>query len=182
MLRYVYSALLVAIAKPACDYVIRMISKNINQSHDDLDEKIDSATAVILKQLETRFEELQSEVRELVVQNIDGEANIVEVRRLIVACQDEIVRSRKRLSPVKTREASELARIQKDIADVRKLVLENCTVLDNAELQKVQDEVSHLQKMLTSCKDEVIKSRTAAHDDVLSLHDENVQIYKALKF
>lgn len=175
MLRYVYSALLLAVAKPACDYVINLINKNTNA-------RIDDATTEILNQLKRRFEELQKEVRELVSENSNGEAQIAEARRLIAACNDEISRSRKRLSPVKVRDASEIRKIQQDIADVRKLVLENCTVLDSSDMQKVQDDVACLQKMVETCKDEIVKSRTAAHDDAKSLHDEHVQIYKALKF
>jgi chromosome segregation ATPase len=175
MLRYVYSALLLAVAKPACDYVIKLINKNTNA-------RIDDATTEILNQLKRRFEELQKEVRELVSENNNGEAQIAEARRLIAACNDEISRSRKRLSPVKVRDTSEIRKIQQDIADVRKLVLENCTVLDSSDMQKVQDDVSCLQKMVETCKEEIVKSRTAAHDDAKSLHDEHVQIYKALKF
>ena len=172
MLRYVYSALLLAVAKPACDYVIRLINKNT-------DARIGDATAEILNQLKRRFEELQ---KELVSENNNGEAQIAEARRLIAACSDEISRSRKRLSPVKVRDASEIRKIQQDIADVRKLVLENCTVLDSSEMQKVQDDVARLQKMVETCKEEIVKSRAAAHNDAKSLHDEHVQIYKALKF
>ncbi len=110
MLRYVYSALLLAVAKPACDYVIRLINKNT-------DARIGDATAEILNQLKRRFEELQ---KELVSENNNGEAQIAEARRLIAACSDEISRSRKRLSPVKVRDASEIRKIQQDIADVRR--------------------------------------------------------------
>ena len=175
MLRYVYSAVLLAVAKPACDYVIRLINKNT-------DARVDDATTKLLDQLKRRFDKLQKDVRELVSENNNGEKQIEEARRLITACSDEISRSRKRLSPVKVRDASEIRKIQQDIADVRKLVLENCTVLDSSEMQKVQDDVACLQKMVETCKEEIVKSRTAAHEDAKSLHDENVQIYKALKF
>lgn len=224
MFKYVYSALLLVLTKPACDYVIRMVAKNT-------DAKVDNAKAALAEQLhkllakqiaaegelEARIILVVEGVREAICNIADCvhkdreaasknatkfeefcETQIVEMHRLVSACQEEVAKNRaKKMSPIKNRDAlsaSELHKIQKDVVEVRRLVLENCTgnnevtVLDSSELQKIQEDVqsamsqiAELQKLVAVCQHEIVKSRNAAHEDALSLHEEHVQIHRSMK-
>lgn len=120
MFRYVYSVLLLAFTKPACDHIIRMITKNTSSGSVKAaalqDAKVEGSTASINFQL-------QKLTTELIKQGKSPEDAVAMLKDASRALRD-------------------------DIAELRKLVLE---------------------------------SRGVAHDDALSLHEENVQIYTAMK-
>jgi len=189
MFRYLYSALILAVTKPACDYIIRMLTKST-------DAKIDGATAELVEHLrkllaDEGFDALREEVHQLVLKN-SNDVQAAETRMLIANCHDEITKSRNRkLSPVKGT-SSELIKIvnqQKmmieEISEVRKLVVDKCgsevTVFDSAELEKIQSDVVELHKLVEACQKDIVKSRIAAHDDAMSLHNEHVQMHKAIR-
>ena len=172
MFRYVYSALLLVVTKPICDHIIRMIAKNTettvdestalltaqlqklkaqlaNMSHDETIAELNKLSNTIDKQLSNEMSELRKDVTEL--------------RKLVISMrlyEESSNRNATKKSPVKNRE--DLQKIYKDVIEVRKLVTEK-----NAEMQK----------LMTTCQDEIIKNRDLAHKDAISLHEEHVQMY-----
>ena len=105
MFRYVYSVLLLAITKPACDHIIRIITKNT-------DSKVEDSTLTITAQLQKLCAELQTRNAEdrCAGKTPDEQSDLV----------DELA---KKIADTKL--GMDISGLQEDIAELRKMVLES---------------------------------------------------------
>ncbi len=106
MFRYIYSVLLLAVTKPACDHIIRMITKNT-------DAKVEDSTSVILNKITTELARQGKTPEEI--------KNILDI--LTKKLEEGALSTDKLCKQV----VLEIHSLHEKIAEVHKLVLDNRT-------------------------------------------------------
>lgn len=194
-----YSVLLLAAAKPACDYIVKIVAKNT-------DDKINQMTTI----LETTRMDMLSEIEKLVYTLNKGNVSRDDVLSSLADLLDKQVSKTNELgrdiadlkkhkkqmsSPNKSKgnvqysaTCSELQKINElcvSVAEVKKLVLEDRTNFHESAKSNIENNTKCISQMIDDCKsgfagvkDVMLENRTSAHNDALSLHAEHVQMYK----
>ena len=87
MFRYVYSVLLLAVTKPACDHIIRMITKNTDAKVEDsttsINFQLQKLTTELLKRGKTP-EQIQEIIESLAAKLESLREDVAEVRKLVL--------------------------------------------------------------------------------------------------
>ena len=195
-----YSVLLLAAAKPACDYIVKIVAKNT-------DEKIDQVTTV----MQTTRVDMLNEIERLVLmlnegnmsrdEVLGGLADLLnkQVSRTNELSRDiaDIKKYKKQMSPSKSKTtdgrlcmsafgpSGELQKIHEQtqslclsVAEVKKLVLEDRTNFHEPTRSSVEQIIGDCKSGFAGVNDMMVENRTLAHNDALSLHAEHVQMYK----
>lgn len=180
-----YSVLLLAAAKPACDYIVKIVAKNTN-------DKIDQVTTI----LQTTRTDMLDEIERLVVtlnegnmsrdEVLSGLADLLskQVNRTNELGRDiaDLKRQKKHMSPSKLSKndssSGELQKIHKELAEVKRIVLEDRTNFHEPAKSNITQVIDDCKSGFADVHDVLLKNRAAAHNDALSLHTEHVQLYK----
>ena len=180
-----YSVLLLAAAKPACDYIVKIVAKNTN-------DKIDQVTTI----LQTTRTDMLDEIERLVLtlnegnmsrdEVLSGLADLLskQVNRTNELGRDiaDLKRQKKQMSPSKLSKnngsSGELQKIHKELAEVRRIVLEDRTNFHEHAKSNITQVIDNCQSGFAEVRDVLLKNRAAAHNDALSLHTEHMQLYK----
>lgn len=180
-----YSVLLLAAAKPACDYIVKIVAKNTN-------DKIDQMTTI----LQTTRTDMLDEIERLVVTLNEGNMSRGEVLSALADLQNKQVnrtselgrdiadlkRQKKQMSPSKLRNnessSGELQKIHKELAEVKRIVLEDRTNFHEPAKSNITQVIDNCKFGFADVHDVLLKNCAAAHNDALSLHTEHVQLYK----
>ena len=170
-----YSVLLLAAAKPACDYIVKIVAKNT-------DDKINQIINV-LSETVTR-KEILDEIERLVLKNnmsrdevLIGFADMLskQVSRTN-ELSHKIAELRKQTSPSKSN--SELQKIHKEVVGIRKLVLEDRTNFHEPTKSNIAQVIDDCKSGFAEVNHRAQENRIVAHNDALSLHAEHVQMYR----
>lgn len=180
-----YSVLLLAAAKPACDYIVKIVAKNT-------DDKIDQMTTI----LQTTRTDMLDEIERLVVTLNEGNMSRDEVLSALADLQNKQVnrtnelgrdiadlkKQKKQMSPSKLRNndslSGELQKIHKELAEVKRIVLEDRTNFHEPAKSNITQVIDDCKSGFADVHDVLLKNCAAAHNDALSLHTEHVQLYK----